>query len=244
METTTSPKLPQVHSERWHSPKTFATTLLLLFVDRYGGGKDPDYECLKWDPVTIENELADDFGPVPQANLDRLMAAITIATDDRFYTSLPDFITLCNILSGDTYDPTVFDPADVMECAWGLAEGVIMASPDENDPDPYDPEIVAYMAEICKMEGMIAVPAVMRMTVGEDAAVAFNKISGQFSDDPEMFAAIAENEYQKAEEVNSRVKLGLKALFQQLRETPLQFGNTADVADKVLKRLQTLTPGR
>src|SRR4051812_19317451 len=95
MATATS---PDALRQLLRDPDTFATTLLVLFVDRYG------MEAMEWHPRAIAAQLADDFGvAVPAFTLDKLMAAITVLTTDYFYKNLSRFIDLCNVLSGDSF---------------------------------------------------------------------------------------------------------------------------------------------
>ena len=90
------------HRAAWRSSESFATTLLLLYVDAYGGraaDADDDPDALHWDPETILRTVNDELaGPLPAANFDRLMTAIAIVTTDTFYKRLDDFIKFCNIL--------------------------------------------------------------------------------------------------------------------------------------------------
>src|SRR5687768_5208130 len=80
--------------------ETFATPLVVAMLDEYGT------EFLTWSPRTIRMETEADFGiDWPQLNFDRLMAGVALLTTDAFYSSLPDFIDLCNILSGSPASP-------------------------------------------------------------------------------------------------------------------------------------------
>ena len=78
----------------WTSDESYATTLVLCFIDVYGT------EGLEWDPMTVRKEIEEDFNlKMPPKAFNKLMAGINVATTDQFYTSLPDFIDLCNIMS-------------------------------------------------------------------------------------------------------------------------------------------------
>ena len=102
--------------------------MLVLAVDTYGT------ECTKWTPQTIKAEIEDDFHlKLPQPNLERLLAAIQLLTTDDFYIALPDFITLCNVLSGGTFDPRHWDPADAVEIAWGVTEALLISPPESDE---------------------------------------------------------------------------------------------------------------
>lgn len=83
----------------WLNPEAYATTLLLCYIDAYGT------EGLEWDPMTVRQEIEEDNNiKLSETNFNKLMAGINIASTDQFYKNLPEFIDLCNILSGDVLD--------------------------------------------------------------------------------------------------------------------------------------------
>lgn len=212
------------------SPSTFATTLLTLFVDTYGT------EGFKWAPDTIRMEVNDDFRvQIPDANFDRLMAAVNLVTSDDFYRSLPDFITYCNILSGDTYDPRSWDPADATEIAWGITEGLIIAPPDDTNANPFSDDIVAYIGKALDQEGIINPPDVLKIAVRDKDHASF--VAGEYADDPDMFNSIYSLEGSKTGAINSAVLTNLQRLAQQLEDLPLRSGSAAGAVQQMLQSL-------
>lgn len=208
--------------EAWTSRETFASVLLTLFLDRFG------MEALEWDPATISLEIEEEFDvELPQTSLDKLMVAVHILTTDRFFKSLPDFIQFCNVLDGDTYYPASFDPADAEEVAWGITEALLIAPPDENDPEPFTNEIRAYIGKVLDGEGIINAPDILRIAL-RDARI--SPSVGDFSDDPEMFSAIYDVEAGKTSEINQTIKTKTQILSAQLAALQLQNGNTKQVA--------------
>lgn len=213
-------------TEMWKSPQTFATVLITVFLDRFGT------EALMWDPSTIALEIEEEFDvDLPQRSFDKLMTAVSMLTTDRFYKSLPDFITACNILSGDTYDPNTFDPADGEEIAWGITEGVLICPPEEDDQDPFSDEIRAYIGAALDAEGIINPPDILRIAL-RSANVSTSL--DDFSDDPAMFNAIYDLEASKTGEINATIKDRTVTLYNQLAALKLQNGST----EKVLAALQ------
>lgn len=219
--TTTLP----VYKEVWENPNTFATTMLLLFVDRYG------VEGFTWDPETIVMEINEDFDvQISQGNLDRLMAGISIVTGEDFFQSLPDFVYLCNILNGDLFDPAEWDPADAEDIAWGVTEAWLLSPPE--DDEPFTEEIRAYIGQVLDAEGLTNPPATLRFALRDrDPTVA---IQNDFSDDPELFSTIQGFEQSKTDDVNRHVQESLAALNLQLSRLPLRSGDARDVLHKVL----------
>jgi hypothetical protein len=135
--------------------ETFATSLLAILIDLYGS------EALSWTPQAIALELHDDFQvDIPQATIDKIMAAISILTSDDFYRRVSVFNNICNVLSGDTFDPTIFEPASVDEIAWGITEAVLLSPPEEGDQ--FSSEITGFIAKMLEAEGITKIPAVLR----------------------------------------------------------------------------------
>lgn len=213
-------------TEMWKSPQTFATVLITVFLDRFGT------EALMWNPSTIALEVEEEFDvELPQRSFDKLMTAVSLLTTDRFYKSLPDFITACNILSGDTYDPRTFDPADGEEIAWGITEGVLICPPEDDDQAPFSDEIRAYIGAALDAEGIINPPDILRIAL-RSANVSTSL--DDFSDDPAMFNAIYDLEASKTGDINATIKDRTITLYNQLAALKLQNGST----EKVLAALQ------
>lgn len=216
----------------WLNEEVMATTLVTLFLDRYGP------EGLGWDPMTIHSEVQDDFNvKLSSPIFDRLMAGIAIVTTDSFYQSLPDFVHLCNILGGDDYDPTVFDPADAAECAWGVTEALLLSPPDDEEENPFHDEIVGYIGQVIKTEGMIKPPDILRMGLKDGGREIIDRVNYDYSDDPIMFQAIWDMEKSRTDDINNMIKARLGRLVQQLESLVLDNGNTKDVVDRLIANL-------
>lgn len=207
--------------EVWTSKETFGSVLLTLFLDRFGT------EALEWDPSTITMEIEEEFDvDLPQLTLDRLMVAIQILTTDKFFKSLPDFVTFCNVLDGDVYNPETFDPADAEEVAWGITEALLISPPDDDDPEPFTDEIRAYIGATLDKEGILNAPDILRIAL-RTARVSPNM--EEFSDDPMMFNAIYDLEAGKTEDINQSIRLKTQLLVAQLQALNLENGNTDEV---------------
>lgn len=213
-------------SSVWTDPNSFGFSMLVVFLDTYGT------EGLQWEPTTIAMEIEADFQVcLSQANFDRLLAAIQILTTDSFYKSLPDFINFCNILSGDTYDPRMWDPAETDEIAWGITEALIIDVPDEEDP--FSDEILAYIGKALDDEGIMNPPDILRLAIRD--GVNTMRVQNDYTDDPEMFAAIYGAEASKTDSINELIRNRLKALSDQLQGLQLRTGNAKDVISGLLR---------
>lgn len=205
------------------SEDTYATTLLIVFLDQFG------IEALDWSPETIKLELQDEFQTeISSSTLDRLMAAITVVTTDDFYRRLPYFIQLCNVLSGDDLDLATFDPADASEIAWGMTEALLLFPPE--DSNPFSAEIQHYIGQVVSAEGIVNPPDVLAIGLQETKTV---DPIGDYADDPEMYSALYAGDQERVNEIKEMLQDNLRELFSQLKSLPLREGNTDDLLNRM-----------
>jgi len=215
-----------IAQEAWKSRETFASVLLTLFLDKFG------IEALDWDPATITLEIEEEFDvELPQLALDKLLVAIQILTTDKFFKSLPDFVTFCNVLGGDTYRPDMWDPADAEEVAWGITEALLISPPEDDDKEPFTDEVRGYIGAVLDSEGIINAPDILRIAL---RAARVSPNITDFSDDPTMFNAVYDLEAGKTEDINQSIRLKTGLLIKQMAALDLKNGNT----EYVVKMLQ------
>jgi hypothetical protein len=184
-----------------------------------------------WSPECYRMEFMDELQvEVPMENLDRIMAAVSVTTTQDFFTRLPRFIQLCNIFAGDDFDPRVFNPADSLEIAWGVAEAYLLAEPEEEEP--FSEEIVAYMATILKMEGIMRPPMILRFL--EDDLQVLNDTE-IFSGDADLFQVAYQEQVAKRDDLNNMVTQNWHELFQQIKALDLQNGDASKIVQRMLK---------
>lgn len=218
--------MPQPTPSIWTRRDAFATALLLQFLDTYGT------EGLYWTPATISLELADDQpGDIPAINFDKLMAGIALLTTDRFYTRAEDFIRLCNVLSGSRAADT-FDPADAQEIAWGVTEGLLINPPE--DDEPFSQEVRTYIGVVLDREGLLEPPDVLRLGLRGASAI---RPQHEFSDLPELLAAIRQAADEKTAAINGYIRNRLQQLCAQLQQLQLTNGNAAPAAAQLYRAL-------
>ena len=207
----------------------YATTMVTILIDEFST------EALTWTPKTIIMELESMFGVIPkQGNIDRLMAGVHLMTTNSFYTSLPDFNDLCNVLSGDHPSPDVWQPTDAASCAWAITEAMLIAPPEDTD-SAFTDDIRAYMGILLQKEGILNPPDVLRIAHYDKKAD--GKVRYDYEDDPEMFSAIYKTEQSKTEEINGFIKRKLKDLATQLLHIPLKSGSTEKIVELMLNSL-------
>ena len=204
-----------------------ATPMVIGLLDVYG------MEVLEWLPETLCLEIQDDFQvPLQEPLLSRVLTGFALLTTDDFYKSLPDFVMHCNILSGDSFNPEMWDPADAGECAWGITEAMLLSPPEEDDEEPFAPEITAYIGAVLDSEGIMTAPDVLRIAVRSQPDFDL----GAFAEDPELGGAVTQFENSKSEEINQLIMTGMQKMMSQLQELPLENGS----ADNILQKIQSL----
>lgn len=220
---------------------TFATVLLVLFVDMTGDeldeeGKPLGLRALHWHPQTIKEYVEDHWGiRLPKGNFDKLMAAIAIVTTDLFFRDADRFIKLCNVLAGSEFDHQTFDPADALECAWGCTEALLLDPPDAENPEPFSDEVRWYVTHVLREEGFIQPPDILKIAIDGDFSA---QVSYDFADDPEMFSGIYAVQQAKTEEVETILRDGLLELLGQLQILPLRHGSTADLEKRISQMIR------
>jgi len=213
------------------SQESPASVLLTVAVD--GLGQD----MLSWDPGTIWDEIRDLLGkPMPDTAYNRLMAAVEMVTSDGFYKDLPTFIRLCHALvDGAVYGDT-FVPADAQDIALGITEGLIIWPPDQKDEAPFCDQVIGYIGEVIKDEGILKPPDVLRLGGGSEM---WQKVQMGFSDDPAMFNAIYNVEQSKTDEINQAVKSHLRKIMELLDKLPLNTGDAENAVKRMFSSLQS-----
>lgn len=231
----TSNRILTAFRDIWTSPKSFTTTLVTSLVDHYGT------ECFEWLPMTIRKELQSDLGiEIPSLNFDRAMVGVQLITSDYFYKSLPSFNEYCQVLAGHSVHYDTFSMADALDIAWGITEGVLLSPPDDGDDEPFSEEIIGFIGQVVKSEGILDPPDVLKIgQIGQELA---SQVRFNFSDDPEMFSAIWKQEQSKGEEITAIVKEGIVNLVLQLEKLELINGQTADISKKLRTNISSLGP--
>lgn len=210
-------------------PTSFASTLTILVADLY------TFDVFEWTPSTVRVEIRDDFGiEMPSANFDRLMTGFNLITSNGFYVSLPDFNDFCRVLSGESSGHEGWAPADCLDVAWGITEAVLL-SPPEDMEKPFSEEIVGFISEVVKSEGIITPPDILGIGGIDHELV--GRINNDFGDDPDMFGGIWDMEKSKTDDINNAVKYRLKELAHQIEALPLSNGSADQIIDKMRRNL-------
>jgi len=210
------------------SDEVFGSTLLLLAVDRFGPEiVDEDGSC--WTPETFRREFLAQFGcSLPDDNLGKLLAALSVLTSDALYRGLPSFLFTVHGLLGDGTDWSYAEPIDAEDLAWAVMESMLLWPPEEGDL--FDPQIVAYCRASMKREGLMSPPAVLAFAREE---AVYGDI-GQFGDD------ILQEQASRTQEVNDEIEERQAALLAQLESIQSLGCTAAGLAEAVQAELREI----
>jgi hypothetical protein len=208
----------------------YTTALLTLLIEKYGT------ESFEWSPQTIREQLEEDFAikELPKSTLDKIMAGINLLTTDHFYQTPSRFIQLANILAGDDFDPTTFDPADSAEIAWAIVEAYLL-DPWEADEDRFAPEVKAYIGEVLNDEGFVNTPKILVMALRDNLE---DFIQLEYADDPEMFEAIYDSNNSKTEDIERMIGINLQLMVDQIKTLPLKEGSSDQILENIQKQIK------
>jgi hypothetical protein len=210
-------------------PTTFATSALLLLIDKF------DMEVLEWDPVTISMEVASTYGFEPsQGLLDRINAASVLYTSNLFHISLETFAAVCNSLNFGTVTSELFLPADLDDVLWGVTEARVLLG-DTYDETPFSHNIARYVGSLLIDEGVRRPPSMLSFAeYPEDQQAEETGLE----DDPDAFSLYWKTQDEERNSLERINNAKLVALMQQITALPLKRGN----ADMIRETLSGLAP--
>jgi hypothetical protein len=215
-------------AELIQSDEIFATTLLVIAVDRFGADIVDD-EGRPRTPEAFRYEFSARFGcPIPDDNLGKLMAALAVLHSDALTRNLPSFLFTVHGLLGDGTDWSYAEPVEAEDLAWAVMEAMLIWPPE--DGDIFDPQIVAWCRIMMKAEGLMSPPAVLAFAREE----AVYGDLGQFGDD------VLREQASRTEEVNRYVESRQADLFGQLESVQGLGCTAAGLAESVLAELTEL----
>ena len=217
---------------RWFTYSgTFTTSLMAITLDQFGS------QMLDWHPLTLEMEIKDEFNVDPPDHImDRLMVGIALLKTDNFFNSVVDFSRWCMTLSGHYLPQERFALPDSDDIAWGITEGMMLASPDaQSDGSYFSLEIAKFIGVILDAEGIINAPDVLKIAQRADPT---SQIAGQFDEDPEMFQMVWQYEQEKTDSILNILAARTKALITQVAQLPLSGGKNKKFADDLLRKLK------
>jgi hypothetical protein len=201
--------MPDITETLLQSGETFASTLLVLTLDRFGNdmihGEDGP-----WMPETIRLEIQEKFGTsISDDNLGKLLAAISVIKTDSLFRTLSSFLFTVHNLLGDGIAWSYAEPVETEDLAWSVMESILLSPPKE-DEDIFDSQIVAYCRFMLKRDGLITPPSVL----------AFAKEDEIYGDIAIFGEDILQEQSNRTEEVNRYLENRQQELLNQLASLP------------------------
>ena len=212
------------------SPDSFGTTLLIAAIDSFG------IECLSWEPETLEMEIKTTFDiDIPEANLDRLQAAMSILTSNLFYVSLEAFNVTCNSLNFSKVDGKTFIPADIEDIMWGITEATLLLGVDANKNE-FSRDIRLYVGKVLESEGILDPPSILRFA---DMRQFDTSTLQEVADMPDLSSLFSASLADTKLELDSWALQRVNDLFSQIGEMILDNGSKEDFG-KMVERFRGL----
>lgn len=139
-----------------------AFILLGVTLKKYG------VACLEYDPELLRNQIERDYDiKLPDINMDKLQAAMTVMQTNQFYDDWRVFETCCHLFHNEIVDADVLNPLDAEDIAVGLAEATLIKSSVIEDIEEltFDDEIRAYAGQVFHDYGLSAPPFLFRTAI-------------------------------------------------------------------------------
>ena len=211
---------------------SFATTLLVALIDRYGT------DCIEWDPLTLKLQIKEDLGlEITDSINDRIQAACALLQSDLFFLDFAAFNNTCNSFSFTKVSENYLYPADIDNCAWGCVEAKMLLGEDYN-PEAFSPEIASYVGLLLEDEGIYKPPSMLAFAL-------YSETTGQrtqdaFVGDEIMFQLFWEEQQAKKDELEYATQERLLAVFNQLKSLKLKTKTNRLFLDSVISALSNM----
>jgi hypothetical protein len=191
--------------------RTYATTLFLLFSSHFG-----DLEWMTWEPDVLAQEIKEDFGVdlSPEAR-DKIWAFVTALTTNRFYNDPMVFNHVANALLGQPLSMIVYEPATLEEMAWAVLEVGLSDLEGEEEPE-WGPEVVAYVSQVLRKEGVPAFPPLDFASDGD--------VGAPIADDPEMAAQFFQSKQEERLQLLAELEERTRELHRQIQQLGIARG--------------------
>lgn len=148
----------------------FVTSITLAFLKQFG------FEALEWDPLIVRDAFEGRFGfdRMPQRMFDKLNCGLSLLGTTLYTDSIEGFLsgTACmnNLVLNGEFAPF----CSLEQCAWGVWEYINLNGDIDKDNQPTEkfcPDIVKYIQEAGKLNGVVKMPVWLRFAELPDDAL-------------------------------------------------------------------------
>lgn len=130
------------------NPLISATALNVHCLKLFGS------DFYNWDPDTVKSELGTS---VPEINLDKIQAVSTLVTTETFYRYWEVFEKIGNCFCCNEPRFDTVTPLRPEECIWAMIEAKL----NDETYGPYYMEVIEYVKQVFKHEGVVVCPNYM-----------------------------------------------------------------------------------
>jgi hypothetical protein len=200
--------MPDLTTALIQGEDTFASTLLVMAIDRLGAGVLVG-DNGPYTPETLRLEMQEAYHvPIPDDNLGKLVAAVAVITTDNLLRGVPSFLCTVHGLLGDGLDWVYEEPIEIEDLAWAVLEASLIQPPEKEDL--FDEQVVAYCRSMLKREGIMSPPS----------SLAFAKEDIAYGDVVMYGEDILLEQASRTEEVNIYLEQQHQRLMEQLASIP------------------------
>jgi hypothetical protein len=190
---------------------TYATTLLLLAVDRFG------LDCLNWTGQVLCGTLEDELGcRLPRENRDKLQALATALSSDQFYRDPVVFAHVAAALNNDVVDFDMMPDIDPDQAAWAITEVVLSEGPDHPE---FEPAVRDYLGQVLVSHGVHFPPDVLRIANYPEGFE--QQVTDSIGDDPGAYSGYYRRGKEGSSEIVALLRERLGHLIAQVDHLPL-----------------------
>lgn len=182
----------------------FATTLVALLIDHFGG-----VEWFEWEPDVLGQEVEDDFKVrMPIEVRDKIWGLVTALTTDQFYNDAQVFNHVCNALTGGPTPMVNFEPCTLEEAAWSVLEVTLNDFEGDEVPE-FGPEVQNFVGQLLRENDLKPFGSL-------GFARDMSREGFAFVDDPMMVSQITQDRIERRDEILSLLERSVPELHRQL----------------------------
>lgn len=147
----------------------FVTSLVLPALKKFG------FESLDWEPEILRDAFAEEFqmNKMPQKMFDKLNCGYMLVGTDAFTSSIEGFLSATNVMNNLVFDGDEAPFCSLDMCAWSVWEyGELLGGiKDGESTEEFCPDIVKYIQEVAKLNGVSQFPKWLSFANPENMAM-------------------------------------------------------------------------
>lgn len=192
------------------SKECFVTPVALAAIKKLG------MESLDWAPEVLRDAFEEQFEikKMPQKLFDKLNCGYMLIGTDAFNSTIEGFLSATAIMNNMVFDETEAPFCSLEMCAWSTWEyAILLGELDEGKSTaPYSPDIIKYIQEVGKLNGVSQFPKWMSFANPENGAMP------DLTGDADAFAAYQNRQQTMISDMNGFVTAKQALLTKELQE--------------------------